>query len=79
MELFRGDDRFLVINCSVLGQATKIAIVEDAGDNRLTNHSVSFEVNETSSQVVQLRYIECAKLLQSLQIVIRLRETGELI
>lgn len=41
VELFVGDDVFLVVDGTVLGEGGQVVVIEDAGDDRLADHAVT--------------------------------------
>ena len=79
MELLSRNDRFLVVNCSILSNAAQFTVVEDSWDNWLTDHAVALEVDQARCQVVQVRHLDRLELLKSFDVVVCLGEAGELI
>ena len=53
MELFIGLNSFLVVHSSILSQASKLTVVQNTWDDRLTNNSVSSVVDNCRCKVVQ--------------------------
>ena len=78
MEWLGRNNIFLVVNSTILCQAREILVIQNAWNDRLAYHPMTFVLYQACSKIVQvLKISQSLKLLQPSKVMVCLSKTRE--